>query len=834
MTIFSSRFALLGSTAIAFVLFVPGDAIAQSDAGSLDEIIVTAQRREQSLQDVPIAVTAIGGEALQANRVANVGDLSGLAPGLTAAPAAGGTKIPQFSMRGATGNGVVPGSDRGVGIYIDGVYLAASRGAIFDIPDIQRIEVLRGPQGTLFGRNATAGAISITTRDPTGEIEAKAFATVGNYDQYRFGLSVDLPQIGPFSGYISYLHNERRGDIRNSAAGMVWDRTSSATPATARILPSPRYLGDDNSDSWFAALKFESGDFTTVYKYDRLRGTGSAPGTGLVGYATTGAGALTGSLFTALINSQSFPVPIASDGKRPGVVANGYVVDQLQKAEGHSLKSTYLISDQLSVNNLFAYRKSFMFGSGPLDGLSALTLTPEAVGPLATFYGISGLAGLGVDVTDPANAAIVGSTISNIASGLGPLVGSPFVALVVQAQGRTEQISDEIQFNYNSDFLTATVGGLWFNAKDWTAENLQQNTPSFTVMPGGVVPNDNIGRTFNEVTSLAAYAQLEFHATDKLDVVVGGRVTHDKKDGTFLFGPDLGSLSLLVAPTYKKTKFNYLLGVNYKPNADTLLYAKYSTAYISGGSTAGIPYAPETAKSWEAGAKASFLNRRLQTNLAVYHVKYRDVQGSNSTTTPGLAEIVNQVTGDPNRSDVVGTFTFNNGDLTAKGFEFELTAAPATGVTAGGSLSYTDAEFSNVNPLLLAANRGRYEQIFVPDWTASLWAQYDTQTLGAGEAYLSFRGDARWQSDMNLNANPTLPELATWAAGVREVPAYWVFNGRIALKDLNLGGINTELAVWGRNLSDNRSANYGLFLGVMGAANYIPARTYGADLTIQF
>lgn len=832
MGISNRRLLLLGTAATAFTVFVPGQASAQSENGGLQEIIVTAQKREQSLQDVPIAVTALGGDALQANRVTNVADLSGLAPGLTTAATAGGSKIPQFSMRGATGNGSVPGSDRAVGIYIDGVYIAASRGAIFDIPEIQRIEVLRGPQGTLFGRNSTAGAISITTRDPTGEIGLKANATVGNYDQYRFGVSIDTPQIGPFSGYINFQHSERRGDIRNAFPGMRWDRTSAAIPRIAKVQRSARYLGDENTQNLFAALKFESGDFTTVYKYDRLRSKGTAPGTGFVGYDANAP--LIGNLLTALLNSQSTAVPIASDGKRPKEVANGYVVETPQRGEGHNLTSTMILSDSLSIKNIFAYRKSFLFATGPLDGISALPMTAEAVGPLATFYGISALAGQGIDVTDPANAGLVQSTIAGIAGGLQQAIGSPFVVLGSQPTGRTTQISDEIQLNYQSDFLTGTAGALWFNAKDRTGEPLQQNTSSFSLFPGGVVPNVNIGKTFNEVTSLAAYAQLEFHLTDQLNVTLGGRITRDKKTGSLLTGPDLDNLTLITAPTYKKTKPSYLIGVDYKPTPDTMLYAKYSTAFVSGGNTVGVPYRAETAKSWEAGVKAALFNRRLQANLSAYHVKYHDVQGSNSPTTPGMADVVNDVTGDPNRSDVIGTFTFNNGDLTAKGFEFDFTAAPVTGVTLGGSLGYNDSNFSNVDPLILASNQGRYEQILLPDWTANFWAQYDTPPLGVGDTYLSFRVDGRWQSDMNLSANPDLPEYSTWATGIREVPSYAVLNGRVALKELNLGGIDTELAVWGRNLTNNRSANYALNFGFMGAANYIPARTYGLDLAIKF
>jgi len=798
----------LGATAVSLSLLLPTLAFAQT--GSADNtgagiIIVEAQKRQQNIQDVPIAVTALGGESLQANRVVSVTDLSGLAPGLTAMATAGGTKVPQFTMRGTYGNGVVPGADRQVGIYIDGVYIAASRGAVFDLPDIQRIEVLRGPQGTLFGRNATAGAVAIYTREPTGEIGASATGTIGNYHQHRVRLSLDLPRVGPFSGYVSYLHNERRGDIRNTAAGQVWDRTSSAVARIAKVQRSPEYLGNENSDSWFAALKFESGDFTSVYKFDLLRSHGTPPGTGFVGFLDFPP---YGDLFRALINGQSFEVPITPSGKRPKAVANGYAVDLPQRAQGHNLTSTYQISDELSVKNIFAYRTSFIFGTSPLGGVSGLLLTPDSIPPLAQLYGIP-------------------------ASYLTPLIGAPFVFVSNQTEGRTRQISDELQLNYESDFLTATAGALWFNAKDWTAENLQKNTNAFVAFPGGVVPNTGIGRTFNEVTSLAAYAQLEFHVTDQLDLIAGGRVTKDKKTGSFLFGPDLNNLTL-VNFSYKKTKPNYLVGVNYKPRDGMLLYAKYSTAYVSGGNTAGVPYRPEAAKSLEAGVKAELFDRKLLANLALYYVKYSSIQGANSTTTPGYADYVLQITGNPDIVNSIGTFVTNSADLKAKGFEFDFPAAPVTGLTMGGSLSYNHSSLSNVDPLVQAANGGFTQPNFTPDWTASFWAQYDTPTVGIGDAYVSFRLDGHWQSDMPLTPNPFKFEYQLFAANIAEVPAYAIFNGRIALKDLELGGAKTELAVWGKNLTNNHSANYALDLGVLGGANYIAARTYGVDLTVEF
>lgn len=823
--------ALVIGTVLASAFYPSAPVFAQDRSNILEEVIVTAQKREQSLQDVPIAVSALDYDTLQANRIVSVADLSGLAPGLTVAPVSGGSKVASFSLRGALGNGVVPGSDRQVSVYLDGVYLSASRGSIFDLPDVERIELLRGPQGTLFGRNATAGGVSIFTRDPTGEAGVKASASAGNYDYRRYSLSVDLPKVGPFSGYVSYVNNERDGDIRNTGAGQLWDRTSSKVGRLAKFDRSPKYLGSEDSDSWFAALKFESGDFDTIYKYDRLRWAEGTPiGTGFVGYDPDFPGL--GEVLTKLIESQPNPVPIQASGKRPDKASNAYAIPTPQDVEGHSLTSTYQLSDRLSVKNIAAYRTSFIFGAGPLDGFSSLILTSEALPPYAEFIAyLPPPNGAGLTGNEP--PAVIEAITGLIEDALGPYVGSPFIGFTTQTQGRTKQISDEIQFNYDSDFLTATAGALWFNGKDWTGEIMQQNIVQFAPILDGVVLNENVGRTFNEITSIAGYAQLEFHLNEQLDVIAGGRITRDKKTGDFTYGPDLDNLSL-VSFKYKKTKPNYLIGVNYKSDLDTLIYGKFSTAYVSGGSIVGIAYDPENAETWEAGIKTELFENKLRANLALFHTEYENIQAPNAPSTPGFSDYITKVTGDPDRADVVGTFIVNQGDSQAEGVEVDITAAPLPGLTLGGSLSYTNTKFTSINPLILEANHGHYEPFFTPEWVGGFWGQYDTRPLGAGGAYLSFRADGHWQGDMNLAPNPTTPEYQTFAAGIQEVPSYWVFNSRIALKNIEIGGVNAEIAAWGKNLTDDRSANYSLNLGLIAAANYIPARTYGVDLTVEF
>lgn len=211
---------LLRSTAFAAlsVALVPTAHAEEQQQQGVQEIIVTAQRREESLQKVPVAVTAVAGEQLEALRINSVRSLGGIAPSLQI-NAQGMQSNPTIIIRGIASGASSNSVDPKVGIYIDGVYIGRAVGSLLDFGDIERLEVLRGPQGTLFGRNATSGAISLTSVPPKGEWGVRANAAYGNYDAMRGKLSVDLPKVGPFSVRLSYLHDEIKGDVRNLMAG---------------------------------------------------------------------------------------------------------------------------------------------------------------------------------------------------------------------------------------------------------------------------------------------------------------------------------------------------------------------------------------------------------------------------------------------------------------------------------------------------------------------------------------------------------------------------------------------------------------------------------------
>ena len=859
-TQFRARHAMLATSALALAIALPAQANAaeEEDTGGVKIITVTAQKREQNVQDVPIAVTAVDAENLQANRIFTVNDLSSIAPGVTVKPSAGGISTPAFTIRGQVSFGVVAGSDKQVSIYIDGVYISSPRGSIFQLPDISRLEVLRGPQGTLFGRNATAGAVSIVTRDPTGEIGAKLEGSFGNRGAYRVRATLDTPQVGPFSAYFSFVREYRRGDIRNAAAGTVWNR--SLATDNNRILRSPKFLGTVNNNSYFAAVKFEpeGSDFKMVYKYDRNDDSGTPEGTGLVAWNRNHTFGLIGNILTNLYNSQGStpagqiclaatgsPVCQAPNGKRPKMVSNAWVTERDQMVQGHSLTATWEASDSITIKNIAAYREARVFAPSAIDGAGSLIFTPQTVVPLATLFGVSS--------GNPAS-------IPFIAAALATQVGNRFILINSQAASTSKQWSDELIVNYNSDRLNITAGALWFHSKDEAGgPSGLQNTFVFPTMINnttGLLPLGKEGRYFNKATSIAAYLQVEYEIVPTLTVVGGARITQDKKTSRFrydvrngdfgiFYGP-VQSRPIIVPPAYKSTKPNWLIGLNWQPNNDTLIYGKFSTSFVSGGSTAGLTYAPETATSWELGAKVDWLNRRLRTNLALFHVTYNHFQSPQSTSTPSSVAAVLptliSLYGAATATELISslsTFVVDQGKIRANGIELEVPAAPTDGLTVGGSLSYTKTSFPFVNPAVLAGNGGFLDITARPKWTGSIYASYETQPIW-DEATFVIRADGLYRSGVRFAINPRLTTQGgvaypdgTNAANLK-TGSQWLVNGRMGLRNVEIGGAKAELAVFGKNIFDRKDPNFSLITGLADSMNYTTARTYGIELLLDF
>ena len=185
--------------------------VAAARTGGVQEIVVTAQKRAENLQNVPVAVTAVTSEAIANARIENIADLRSIAPNLYVVTQPGGSSIPSTVMRGqVSGAASNPTVDNGISYYIDGVYLGALNGILFDINEIERIEIIRGPAGTLFGTNSTGGAINYITSGPKGEFGIKQDFSYARFGSFRSKTRIDTPEWNGLSAKrCSTLHMKR-------------------------------------------------------------------------------------------------------------------------------------------------------------------------------------------------------------------------------------------------------------------------------------------------------------------------------------------------------------------------------------------------------------------------------------------------------------------------------------------------------------------------------------------------------------------------------------------------------------------------------------------------
>jgi iron complex outermembrane receptor protein len=800
------RAGLFGGAALAMTTAIASQAAAQAapQAGSvLTEIVVTAQKRAQNLQNVPISITAVTKQALQSDRIVSVLDLSAVVPNLAVRQSVGGVGVPAFSMRGLTSYGVVPGSEKEVSIYIDGVYIGSQLGSAFELPDIDRIEVLRGPQGTLFGRNSTAGAINVITSDPSGRFGVHQELTVGNYDQFRNKTSVNFPTWGPISALVSFVHDEREGDIKNLGAGTAWYRNGVAHEG---VLYSPKTLGAKDANTWFAAIKFRPNDrFSAIYKFDSSSNHFTPDGYAPVAVAPGNVSPTLTPILTTLLATQPTPIAFDTNALRPKVVNNWWSTPGYQQAQGHNLTINYRVNDSLSFKNVLAYRSSFIFANTDLDGLNGLVVTPQTLAvakavatsiATALHYPASFIPAIQASLGVPANA-----------------LGAPYIFTANQTASAARQWSDEVQLNYESRYLTLTAGALYFHLKSNAGPTPGLGTLSFKAVPGGVIPA-GLGTSYNGATSVAGYIQAEAHVTSQIDLIGGYRETQDYKNGTTLAAP------VSLGFTYKNDQPAYTAGLNYKPTNNVLAYIKFSHSFVSGGEIGPVPWKPELVDSWEGGVKSDLFDRRVRANFAVFEAAYSDLQAPAS----GLSITPPQPS--------LGTLIVTLGGGKATGFEFEGAALPMRGLTLGLGVGYTDFHYTSVSHILQGASP-IFEPTFTPKWTTNLSAQYETEPL-FDEARVMVRMDANWRAKERTDS--FLPPTPAFDPLIYS-PATWIANGRLALEHIRLPHGDAQLAVWVKNLTDSRVASYPNTFGnpsFVGSTVFQAARTYGVDFIYDF
>ncbi|MFN3552051.1 MAG: TonB-dependent receptor [Novosphingobium meiothermophilum] len=760
------------------------------------EIIVTAQRREESLQKVPVAVTAIGAEQLEALRVTSVRNIAGLAPSLQF-NTQGQQSNPTIIIRGVSSGTSSNSVDPKVGMYIDGVYIGRAVGSLLDFADIQRVEVLRGPQGTLFGRNATSGAISITTAAPKGEWGLRATGSYGNYDAFRGKVTLDLPQIGPFSIRLSYLHDQIDGDVTNTMAGKGLNIALRAPEfGTQRFVDK---LGYRNVDGGQVAVRGEFGNLTADYRFDYTDTRASGRAMQSLGVIPDASGQLLGPIvalqpFFGGTTNEGLNGPLSSVA---AATSEEHVVTQ-----GHSLTLTLDASDNFVVKSITAYRKfrqdPVIFDLGSAGGMR-FTLQQ-----------------LGVLLTPGLTPAQVQAGLFNPANLPGP--NDYFFPLLSARATRQSQFSQELQFQITNDSFQLTAGLFYFHENSPGTEvlGILSPTPNATIVPTpfDAIFGSGLTRTVGINDSFAGYAQLTWHLSDTFDLTGGIRGTIDDRqlEITAISGAQGGTLGVgTYNQTYKKLTWTGI--ATWRPTDQTMLFAKVATGYVSGGILSGISYRPENMTSYEVGAKTQFLDNRVRLNIAAYYNDYNDLQTQNF---------------------INGRQFFDNaGKAKIKGFEAELDVVPVRGLNLAGSLAYTDFDYDTF--ILNGQEVAPFARpTYFSNWTGRAAATYTSPDLTSRGGHVSALIEARYRSAYFLTSTP-LRNLAGQAVleDRNRQPAYWLVNGRLGLADLPVGGTRVSISAFGDNLLDKRYISFGapvlLFTGT-----YERGRTYGVEVGFAF
>jgi iron complex outermembrane receptor protein len=829
----------------------PEDAARQASSEGLTEIVVTATKRETNLQRTPISISVMGADTIRERKVQSLLDLSdGGVPSLRVATFEARQSALTIGIRGIVPlDANQPAREQGVGIYIDGVYLGRQHGLNTALFDVERIEVLKGPQGTLFGRNTEGGALSMISKAPSGKLGGRIEGGFGNFGTYNGAVHLDLPETGGFSVKLDGVISHQNAITDNPLAGQYgWGYYHrKGGRAAVRWQPSDAITDDFAYD---VARDENTPFYSQLLNYNPNNclsgGTNAAPLAIPPGSTCVTPG-------TAFTGTQGTVRSLL-----PGVVVNGTtlmrtadigVPQKLSVDKTHGFTNTFKwkIAPEIEFRSITAWRGVDVQqwdNSGGAHRVPVVNLTAACAGANCAFSRYS-------------LADLRQRQFSQEFQAVGTIGSVDYVAGLYYF---TEHVSDDAATPNSMGATGIVTGGVVTGATYAPIPFCTASTPLFV---GTAVNGCSIDRA-SEVWShsYAAYGQATWNATEALHITIGGRYTNDKKRGVLHFSRNINYDDPANAATLVKNgyvpldkswnRFNPTATIAYDVSEKVHVYAKYATGYRAGGASSRTSdyraFNPEDVKSYEVGLKADFLDHRARFNLAAYIMDRKDSQVDLSTIQP---------TATGNFNNLV---TFNAPGVTKiRGVEADLTLKPVDGLTLGLSYAYTYTdvplvpvtytEFTSAG--VATGNTTTVPQkfyiVFTPRNAASGSIDYEVPVSGGTR--LKFHLDANF-----ADATQTFDQFATKADGS------FIVNGRISLLDIGLGsGAKFNLSVWGRNLFDEQHVyrrdpsnslpavqttaaagvpnvlligNNGGILGDYG--NFNVPRTFGVDASLKF
>jgi iron complex outermembrane receptor protein len=712
--------AIIAAVAIGGAAF-PLQASAQNTraTGQLEEVLVTARKKEESLQDAPISISAFTGAALEDRGVTRLSEIQNFTPNLVFQnnPSFGGaSSAASVYIRGIGQKEFLPTVDPGVGLYVDGIYIARSVGAILDLIEIERVEVLRGPQGTLFGRNTIGGAIHITTVKPDENLSAKIEATAGTDNRYDGKASVNLPITDGLYSRFSIASLNRDGYVKREFDG--------------------KELGDDDTLTARMALLWEASDSVDVnFSADYTRDRENGPAVNLIGINYAGP-----------IDPDTPPMATIHN-VGANLAAGGpeapCIIPPLTGTTNPAVPGCY--------DNRYVVGKNKNMGTAPSysdTDLWSTSLTVDwQINEHLALRSLSGYRDLDSDFGRDGD-------------------GSPFRISEFVDDLDQDQFSQEFHLLGDSfDSKLNWILGLYY----FTEDGNNANTLDFTVsnfLSGGKFDNE----------SYAAFAQGSYDLADDWTLTLGVRYTDETKK----FTPDqyiienyfAGSGHPMLDAPFMQAGERILPNIEKKVDADEttpmanlrwqaaenlMTYITYAEGFKSGGfsqrvfppQVAGatappgtsdldlIPsFDPESVNSYEWGFKYDNADSSLRINGSVFYTEYDDFQIQVFTS--------------------VAPVTKNAAEVEIAGGELEMTWIPAESWLIEASVGYIDAEYSDIDEAeTLIDDSKDLERVPETTYSASI-----AKDFGLGDnGNLRARVDWSWRDEQQMDTFNT-PQIA--------------------------------------------------------------------------
>ncbi len=652
----SALFCLLLAVQVHAQNETDADDDADRSVVDLDSVVVTSQLREQSIQDVPLTVTAYDSEELRAMGTEDINDLGRFTVGLETNNQT--VTQPTYRIRGVGTNDFGLGADPTVGVYIDGVYVGRTGAGQLNFNDVERVEVIKGPQGTLFGRNAAAGAFQVITKKPHAGTEANFRATFGNYSLRQFeGLyNTDLSDSVFFRA--SFVKTDRDG----------W-------------IPTDIFRDLDSKDNlaFRLGLNFQVSEDTEVLwqaDYDELDQDGPIIASTNASIAPADPFGQHNSDFLPDENRDVFGTSVVVNSRFNDVLFKSITAyrefesNNLQNDDGSSNDRFVFASNNIEDQEQFSQEFRFISDNGSrLQWTAGLSFFKEDGNQTTEVYANTN----SIDTFFLVDAGVPGEAVPGVppGSGLAGFFLAAFAPQLEQLSLATGQSVEELAFG----IAQANLNREWIEATSNTLES----------------------------TSYSIYGDFDYTINDRWNFIFGLRYSRDQKDFTvfseymnqFIIpvpGVDPVPFGLVFfdqfSPAFNQddswTALTPRLVLQYRPNNDVMWFASASQGYKAGGfNTLGVDPAfdEETISNFEVGMKSTLLDGRLRFNATAFHYDYDDLQILKLSGPPG----------------VIPTYNVRNADAEGDGIELEVNWFASDNFYLGGSYGLLDTEYTNYN-----------------------------------------------------------------------------------------------------------------------------------------